>query len=99
MNIHEKKSDVKATFLTKQPIFVLLYKDAYFNINDLNHSLPSIVKSLLQDLENRFPEDIPNGLQPIRGIDYQIDFILVQQFQTDLHINVTLRKQKNFKIG
>ncbi|GKV50463.1 hypothetical protein SLEP1_g57164 [Rubroshorea leprosula] len=60
-----------------KPMFVLLYKDAYFNTNELNDSLPSVVKSLLRDFKDLFPEDIPNGLPPIRGIEHQIDFIPV----------------------
>ncbi|GKV00634.1 hypothetical protein SLEP1_g13299 [Rubroshorea leprosula] len=30
-----------------------------------------------EDFKNMFPKDIPNGLLPIRGIEHQIDFILV----------------------
>ncbi|GKV53061.1 hypothetical protein SLEP1_g59609 [Rubroshorea leprosula] len=59
-----------------RPMFVLLYKDSYFNTNELNDSLPSVVKSLLQDFKDVFPEDIRNGLPSIRGIEHQIDFIL-----------------------
>ncbi|XP_070005302.1 uncharacterized protein, partial [Nicotiana sylvestris] len=29
----------------------------------------------LQDFEDVFPEDIPNGLPPLRGIEHQIDFV------------------------
>ncbi|GKV13218.1 hypothetical protein SLEP1_g24263 [Rubroshorea leprosula] len=51
-------------------------EDAYFNTNELNDSLPSAVKSFLQDFKDVFPKDIPNSLPPIRGIEHQIDFIL-----------------------
>ena len=56
-------------------MFVFLYKDICLNTNKLNPSLPSVVTSLLQDFEYVFPEDIPKGLPPIRGIEHQIDFI------------------------
>ncbi|GKV11620.1 hypothetical protein SLEP1_g22862 [Rubroshorea leprosula] len=69
---YAKESDVKAAFFAKQPMFVLLHKDAYFNTNELNDSF---VKSLLQDFKDMFLEDIPNGLPPIRGIEHQIDFV------------------------
>ncbi|GKV34692.1 hypothetical protein SLEP1_g43044 [Rubroshorea leprosula] len=75
VSVSAKESDVKAAFFAKQPMFVLLYKDAYFNTNELNDSLPSVVKSLLQDFKDVFPDDVPNGLPPIRGIEHQIDFI------------------------
>ncbi|GKV07031.1 hypothetical protein SLEP1_g18842 [Rubroshorea leprosula] len=56
-------------------MFVLLYKDAYVNTNELNDSLPSVVKSLSQDFKDVFPDVVPNGLPPIRGTEHQIDFI------------------------
>ncbi|GKV11625.1 hypothetical protein SLEP1_g22866 [Rubroshorea leprosula] len=74
VSVYAKESDVKAAFFAKQPMFVLLYKDAYFT-NELNDSLPSVVKSLLQDFKDVFPDDVPNGLPPIRGIKHPIDFI------------------------
>ncbi|GKV13634.1 hypothetical protein SLEP1_g24622 [Rubroshorea leprosula] len=76
VSVYAKESDVKAAFFANQPMFVLLYKDAYFNTNELNDSLPSVVKSLLQDFKDVFPDDVPNGLPPVRGIKHQIDFIL-----------------------
>ncbi|GKV07007.1 hypothetical protein SLEP1_g18820 [Rubroshorea leprosula] len=75
VSVYAKKSDVKAAFFAKQPMFVLLYKDTYFNTNELNDSLPSAIKSLLQDFKDVFPDDVPNGLPPMRGIEHQIDFI------------------------
>ncbi len=38
-------------------------------------SLPSAVVSLLQEFKDVFPNDVPSGLPPIRGIEYQIDFV------------------------
>jgi hypothetical protein len=29
----------------------------------------------LQEFEDVFPDDIPSGLPPIRGIEHQIDFV------------------------
>jgi len=83
-----KESDVKAAFFTKQPMFVSLYKDAYFSTNDLNHSLSSIVQSLLQDCEDvvfepgdwdwlhmrkkRFPTQRQSKLQPRGDRPFQV---------------------------
>ena len=75
MNFYAKASEVKRAFYSKQPILVLLYKEANFSINDLNQSLPSTTISLLQEFEDVFPEEIPDGVPPIRGIEHQIDFI------------------------
>ena len=46
-----------------------------FNINELDESLPNVVVSLLQEYEDVFPNNVPSGLPPIRGIEYQIDFV------------------------
>ncbi|GKV46467.1 hypothetical protein SLEP1_g53448 [Rubroshorea leprosula] len=92
-----------AAFFAKQPMVVLLYKDAYFNTNELNDSLPSAVKSLLQDFKDVFPDDIPNGLPPIRGIGDQIDFIPGATipnrpaYQSNPNETKELQRQKNLK--
>ena len=75
VSFYAKTSDVKSDFYTNQPIFVLLYKEAYFNTNELNESLPSVVVSLLQEYEDVFPNDVPSGLPSIRGIEHQIGFV------------------------
>ena len=69
-----RASEVKRALFSKQPMIVLLYKEA-LNINILDTSLPSAVVSLLLDYEDVFPEDVPQGLPPIRGIEHQIDFV------------------------
>ena len=74
-SFYAKASDVKNAFYTNQPIFVLLYKEACFNTNELDKSLPSVVVSLLQEYKDVFPNDVPNRLPPIRGIEHQIDFV------------------------
>ena len=55
-----------------KPMFLLLYNDANVDIND---SLPSVAIALLQDYKDVFPEEMPSGLPPIRGIEHQIDFV------------------------
>ena len=55
-------------------MFILLYKESLLNINELDSTLPSVFSSLLQELEDVFPDDGSNGLPPFRGIKHQIDF-------------------------
>jgi hypothetical protein len=38
-------------------------------------SLPPAVANLLQEYMDVFPQDVPPGLPPIRGIEHQIDLI------------------------
>ena len=52
-----------------------MYKEVFLNANQLDSSLPSVVISLLQEFEDVFPEEVPHGLPPIRGIEHQIDFV------------------------
>ena len=74
-NFYAKKSEIKRALFSNQPMIVLLYKEAFLSTNDLSQSLPSVVISLLQEFDDIFSEEIPNGLPPIRGIKHQIDFV------------------------
>ena len=56
-------------------MIVLLYKEAFLNTNEFNPTLPSSITSILQEYEDVFPEEASHGLPPIRGIEYQIDFV------------------------
>ena len=56
-------------------MIVLLYKETLFNTNELDPILPSSVVTLLQEFEDVFPDEMPHGLPPIRGIEHQIDFV------------------------
>ena len=47
----------------------------YFNTNDLDHIVPSVAISLLQEFDDVFPNDSPSGLPLLRGIEHQIDFV------------------------
>jgi hypothetical protein len=40
---------------------LLMYKENYFNINDLDHVVPSVAISLLWEFEDVFYKDIPSG--------------------------------------
>ena len=70
-----RTSKVRQALYANRPIIVLMCKGAYLATNELNPSLPSVFVSLLQEFEDLFPEEIPSGLPPIRGIEHQIDFI------------------------
>ena len=74
-NFYARASEVKKALFLNKPTIVLLYKEALFNTNQHDTSLPSSIVSLLQEFEDVFPEEIPNGLPPIRGIEHQIDFV------------------------
>jgi len=75
LNFFAKSNDLKHAYLSDLPMILLVYKEAFFNSDDLDSCVPSVVKVLLQEFEDVFPDDIPSGLPPIRGIKHQINFV------------------------
>ncbi|OMO68240.1 reverse transcriptase [Corchorus capsularis] len=69
------KSEIKEALNDNSVLILLLLKYTLVSTNHLEKELPSNIVSLLSDYVNVFPEEIPNGLPPIRGIEHQIDFI------------------------
>jgi len=74
-NFYAKGSQIRSAFFTNKPMILLVYKEAYFNTNDLDYVIPSVAVSLMQEFDDVFPEDIPNGLLLLRGIEHQIDLV------------------------
>ncbi|KAL4279036.1 hypothetical protein GQ457_03G017300 [Hibiscus cannabinus] len=70
-----RMSEIRKGLLARQTLLVLLYKDNFLNTNELDSTLPSSITSILHDFKDIFPEEIPGGLPPIRGIEHQIDFV------------------------
>jgi hypothetical protein len=56
-------------------MILLVYKEVYFNVNNLDHVVPSVAISLLQDFEDVFLEDIPSKLPPLKGMEHQINLV------------------------
>ena len=75
LSFYAKESEVRRAFMVDQPMILLIFKESYLNTNETNQSLPSMAVSLLQEFDDAFPEEVPSGLPPIRGIEHQIDFI------------------------
>jgi hypothetical protein len=57
------------------PCYAIVCKDFLFSFEDMPPSLPPTVANLLQEYMDIFPQDVPPGLPPIRGIEHQIDLI------------------------
>src|ERR1041384_1575049 len=69
------KVDISDLDVSQSVCFVFVCKDALFSFEELPPSLPPVVTNLLQEFIDVFPQDVPPGLPPIRGIEHQIDLI------------------------
>jgi hypothetical protein len=54
LNFFTKSSDLKHAYLSELPMILLVYKEAYFNSDNLDSYVPSVVKVLLQEFEDVF---------------------------------------------
>ncbi|KAJ9159662.1 hypothetical protein P3X46_025149 [Hevea brasiliensis] len=50
-----------------------------------------------REFEDVFPEEIPNGLPPVRGIEHQIDFVPESESQIGQPIGPIQKRLRNFK--
>ncbi|XP_073102504.1 uncharacterized protein [Elaeis guineensis] len=71
-NLFVNKGEVKRVLTNHEIIFVLVAKQ----VPGEEVSLPPQMKEILEKFTNVFPEELPKGLPPIRGIEHQIDLIL-----------------------
>ena len=74
-SFYAREGEVKSAYLTNKLMILLVYKEVYFNTNDLDHMVSNATISLLQDFDYLFPDDTPNGLPPLRGKEHQIHFV------------------------
>jgi len=69
-NFYVREGEVRFAFFTNKSMILLVYKETYFNTNDLDHIVPSVSIALLQEFDDVFPDDTPRGLPPLRGIKH-----------------------------
>jgi hypothetical protein len=69
------KSDLAEIDVNITPCYAIVCKEVLFSFEDMPPSLPPAVANLLQEYMDVFPQDVPPGLPPIRGIEHQIDLI------------------------
>lgn len=79
MSFFAKEREIERALSKNQSMIVFLYNEACFLINELNVSLLSVVVTLLQDYDDVFLEELPNGLLPIRGMNIKLILYQAQQ--------------------
>ena len=79
------KSDIDELDFSKSVCYAFVCKEALFSFEDAPSSLPPAVTNILQEFADVFPQDVPLGLPPIRGIEHQIDLIPGHRYPTMHH--------------
>ncbi|XP_071933765.1 uncharacterized protein [Coffea arabica] len=74
-NMIIKAKDVRKVVNSNQPILLMICKHVLLDVAELDKALPASIVALLQEFEDVFPDEVPDGLPPIRGIEHQIDLI------------------------
>ncbi|KAL4346499.1 hypothetical protein GQ457_17G008620 [Hibiscus cannabinus] len=74
MNVYASSREIRKCLSTHQSVFILMFKD-HCLLAEFSDDLPAPILSLLQEFKDVFPEETPEGLPPLRGIEHQIDFI------------------------
>nr|KYP41681.1 Transposon Ty3-G Gag-Pol polyprotein [Cajanus cajan] len=69
------KNDIKKTLLIEQPLYILYFKETLAATSHELESLSQEVQKLLKEFDDLFPQEVPSGLPPLRGIEHQIDLI------------------------
>ena len=70
------KSEIREVYANPSNVmhYVLLCKDKAPKANT-SHNLPLVLSSLLQEFQGVFPDELPPGLPPLRGIEHRINLI------------------------
>ena len=76
--------------------YVLLCKDNAPQTNT-SHTLPLVLSSLLQEFHDVFPNELPPGLPPLRGIEHRIDLIPGAPLPNKAPYRSTPKKPKKYK--
>ena len=71
-----KRSEIKNVYFSDMPMILLVYKEIYVNTNDLNHCNTSVCVFYYKILKISFLIRFLVSC-PIRGIEYQIDLVLI----------------------
>ena len=74
-SFYASMQDVDRALCAQQSFVLITFQEALLTNEELPKDLPSQVKNVLQDYEDVFPEELPKGLPPLRGIEHQIDLI------------------------
>ncbi|XP_010485073.1 PREDICTED: uncharacterized protein LOC104763395 [Camelina sativa] len=73
-NLYLRSNEVCKTMSAKGTVLLMLFKEC-LSTGTSELELPAEVQAVLDQYKDVFPEEIPPGLPPIRGIEHQIDLV------------------------
>jgi len=72
-NLYMNETQVKRAISKSKPLFALLMVES--DTSEEVKPLYPLTQSLLREFEDVFPNDLPLGLPPLRGIEHQINLL------------------------
>ena len=69
-SFYATKQDVDRALHAQANFVLIIFQEALFATDELPSNLPPQVSAILQEFEDVFPEDLPQGLPPLRGIEH-----------------------------
>ncbi|XP_042005822.1 uncharacterized protein LOC121754549 [Salvia splendens] len=67
-----RTSELGWALKSRSTILLMVQNDLYLNAN--TNPCPLVIESVLRGFKDVFPDELPNKLPPVRGIEHQIDF-------------------------
>ncbi|XP_042012102.1 uncharacterized protein LOC121760510 [Salvia splendens] len=68
-----RSPDIGWALKSRSTILLMVRNDLCLNAN--TNPCPLVIESILQGFKDVFPDELPNELPPVRGIEHQIDFV------------------------
>ena len=96
-NFYARASEVKKALSLNKPMIVLLYKEALFNTDQFDTSLPSFIVLFCRNLKTSFQRKFRKVYLLSKGSNIKLILSMVLPFRIDSLIGVILRRQRDSK--
>ncbi|XP_041999912.1 uncharacterized protein LOC121749407 [Salvia splendens] len=90
-----RSSDLGWALKSRSTILLMVRNDLCLNAN--TNPCPLVIESVLHGFKDVFPDELPNELPPMRGIEHQIDFVSVSSLPNRETYKANPKELKSFK--
>ena len=97
LNFFAKSNDLKHAYLSDLPMILLVYKEAFFNSDDLDSCVPSVVKVLLQEFEDFFRMTFLVICRQLEVLSIKLTLFQEHLYQIGRLIEAILKRLRSFK--